>query len=126
MSALGPAATWLEAERANLHAAADYAAGHARPLYAIAIPAAMGQFLAARGHWDQFAALHQTALAAARQAGDQLGEAHTLAELGLLRREAGDYPAAAASLARGSALRGGGRPARPGLRAHPAGLCARG
>jgi tetratricopeptide (TPR) repeat protein len=106
VSALGPAATWLEAERANLHAAADYAAGHARPLYAIAIPAAMGQFLAARGHWDQFAALHQTALAAARQAGDQLGEAHTLAELGLLRREAGDYPAAAASLARSVALCG--------------------
>ena len=106
VSALGPAAAWLEAERANLHAAADYAAGQARALYAIAIPAAIGQFLAARGHWDQFAALHQTALAAARQAGDQLGEAYTLAELGLLRREAGDYPAAAASLARAVALCG--------------------
>ena len=97
LSTLGPAGGWLEAERANLHAAADYAAGQARSLYAIAIPAAMGGFLAARGHWDQFAALHQTALAAARQAGDPLGEAHTLAGLGLLRRESGDYPAAAAS-----------------------------
>jgi tetratricopeptide (TPR) repeat protein len=97
VSTLRPAGAWLEAERVNLHAAADYAAGQARSLYAIAIPAAMGGFLAARGHWDQFAALHQTALAAARQAGDQLGEAYTLAELGLLRREAGDYPAAAAS-----------------------------
>jgi tetratricopeptide (TPR) repeat protein len=106
VSALGPAAAWLEAERANLHAAADDAAGQARSLYAVAIPAAIGQFLAARGHWDQFAALHQSALAAARQAGDQLGEAYTLAELGLLRREAGDYPAAAASLARAVALCG--------------------
>jgi tetratricopeptide (TPR) repeat protein/transcriptional regulator with XRE-family HTH domain len=104
VSALGPAAAWLEAERVNLHAAADDAAGQARSLYAVAIPAAVGHFLAARGHWDQFAALHQTALAAARQAGDRLGEAYTLAELGLLRREAGDYPAAAASLARALAL----------------------
>jgi tetratricopeptide (TPR) repeat protein len=106
VSTPGPAGAWLEAERANLHAAADDAAGQARSPYAIAIPAAIGQFLAARGHWDQFAALHQTALAAARQAGDQLGEAYTLAELGLLRREAGDYPAAAASLARAVALFG--------------------
>ena len=56
-----------------------------RPLHAIAIPAAMSGFLAARGHWDQSAALHQTALAAARQAGDRLGEADTLAGLGVLQ-----------------------------------------
>ena len=106
LSALGPAGAWLEAERVNLHAAADYAAGQARSLYAIAIPAAMGHFLPARGHWDQFAALHQTALAAARQAGDRLGEAYTLADLGLFRREAADYPAAAATLAQALALCG--------------------
>ena len=57
---------WLEAERANLHAAAGYAAASGRPGHAIAIPAAMSGFLFARGHWDQSAALHQTALAAAR------------------------------------------------------------
>ena len=51
-------------------------------------------------HWDQSAALCQTALAAARRAGDRLGEADTLAELGALQRETGAYPAAAASLAR--------------------------
>ena len=106
VSALGPAGAWLEAERVNLHAAADDAAGQARSLYAIAIPAAMGHFLPARGHWDQFAALHQTALAAARQAGDRLGEAYTLAELGLFRREAADYPAAATTLAQALALCG--------------------
>jgi tetratricopeptide (TPR) repeat protein/transcriptional regulator with XRE-family HTH domain len=98
VSALGPAGAWLEAERANLHAAAEYAAGHARPRHAVALPAAMSGFLAARGQRDQSAALHQGALAAARQGGDRLGEADTLAELGALQRDTGDYPAAAASL----------------------------
>jgi tetratricopeptide (TPR) repeat protein/transcriptional regulator with XRE-family HTH domain len=104
LSTLAQAAAWLEAERANLHAAADYAAtcGHAR--YAIAIPAAISNFLATRGHWDQSAALHQTALAAARQAGDRLGEADTLAELGVLQRLTGGLRAAAATLAGAVAL----------------------
>jgi tetratricopeptide (TPR) repeat protein len=97
LSTLGQAAAWLDAERANLHAAADYAADRGRPRHAIAIPAAISGFLAVRGHWDQSAALHQTALAAARQAGDQLGEADTLITLGELQRHAGDHPAAAAS-----------------------------
>ena len=38
----------------------------------------MGGFLLARGHWDQAIALHQTALATARQAGDRPGEAGAL------------------------------------------------
>jgi tetratricopeptide (TPR) repeat protein len=100
----GQAAAWLEAERANLHAAADYAATCGRSRHAIAIPAAMSGFLAARGHWDQSAALHHNALAAARQAADQLGEADTLATLGGLQRDTGDYTAAAASLTQALAL----------------------
>jgi tetratricopeptide (TPR) repeat protein len=106
LSTLGQAALWLEAERANLHAAADYAASRACSPHAFAIPAAMSGFLAARGHWDQSAALHRTALAAARRAGDRLGEADTLAELGIVHRETGDYPVATASLARALALYG--------------------
>jgi tetratricopeptide (TPR) repeat protein len=106
MSALGQAAAWLEAERANLHAAADYAASHACFPHAFALPAAMSGFLTARGHWDQSAALHQTALTAARRAGDWLGEADTLTELGIVQRETGNYPVAAASLARALALYG--------------------
>jgi tetratricopeptide (TPR) repeat protein/transcriptional regulator with XRE-family HTH domain len=104
LSTLGQAAAWLEAERANLHAAADYAATRGRLRHAIAIPAAMSNFLAARGHWDQSAALHHSALAAARQAGDRLGEAAMLCALGALQRETGDYLAAAATLARALAL----------------------
>ncbi len=106
LPALGQAAAWLETERANLHAAADYAAYCARFPHAIAITAAMSGFLAARGHWDQSTALCQVALTAARQAGDRLGEADTLAELGALHGETSDYPAAAASLARALALYG--------------------
>jgi hypothetical protein len=65
------AAAWLEAERANLHAAVGYAAAHQLPSYAMLIPAAMAAFLDIRGYWDQAVGLHQTALAAARQAGDR-------------------------------------------------------
>jgi tetratricopeptide (TPR) repeat protein/transcriptional regulator with XRE-family HTH domain len=104
LSALGQASTWLEAERVNLLAAADYAAGHARLPYVFALPGAMGGFLVARGHWDQVPALVQRALAAARQAGDRPGEAGALAGLGVFQRETGDYPAAAASLAQALAL----------------------
>ena len=91
------AAAWLEAERANLHAAVGYAASHARPWHAIAIPAAISDFLRANGHWDQALALHQTALAAARQAGDRPGQARALNLLGNMQRLTGDYPAAAAT-----------------------------
>jgi hypothetical protein len=86
VSTPGQAAAWLEAERANLHAAADYAATHGRSRHAIAIPAAISGFLAARGYLDQSAALHHIALVAARQAGDRAGEADALSTLGALQR----------------------------------------
>jgi tetratricopeptide (TPR) repeat protein len=78
LSMPGQAAKWLEAERANLHAAADYAAANELPLHAMLIPAAMASLLTVRGHWDQATALHQTALAAARRAGDRPGQARAL------------------------------------------------
>jgi class 3 adenylate cyclase/tetratricopeptide (TPR) repeat protein len=103
---VGQANAWLEAELPNLHAAADYAAASRRSLYAVQIPEAVSGFLAARGLWDQSRALHQTALAAARESGDRLGQATALAELGFLAYNAGDYPAAAASQADAAALYG--------------------
>ena len=98
LSTAGQASAWLDAERANLHAAAGFAAASGRPGPAIAIPAAISGFLFARGHWDQSAGLHQAALAAARQAGDRAGQAGALNELGLLQQMTGAHPAAAASL----------------------------
>ena len=97
LSTAGQASAWLDAERANLHAAAGFAAASGRPGPAIAIPAAISGFLFARGHWDQAAALHQAALATARQAGDRAGQAGALNELGILQRVTGAHPAAAAS-----------------------------
>ena len=99
-----PAADWLESERPNLHAAVSYAAAGDLPQHAIAIATAMGGFLRARGHWDQAADQYQTALSAASQAADQTSEAGVLDELGLLHQLTGNYPAAAASLARAVAL----------------------
>jgi class 3 adenylate cyclase/tetratricopeptide (TPR) repeat protein/DNA-binding XRE family transcriptional regulator len=106
LSTHAQAAAWLEAERANLHAAAEYAAGYGLPQHAIAIPAVMSGFLRAKGYRDQSTALYQIALTAARQVGDRLGEAGTLAELGVLQGETGDYPAAATTLTRAVALYG--------------------
>ena len=98
LSTLGLATAWLEAERPNLHAVAGYAAVSGRHLHAVQIPAALGGFLRERGHWEQAAVLHQTALAAARRAGDRAGQAGTLHELGLMATITGDFPAAADSL----------------------------
>ena len=104
LAAVKQAAAWLETERPNLHAAADYAAATGRHQYAIAIDAATGDFLRAHGHWDQAAALHLIALTSARQAGDRPGQARALRSLGVMEALTGDYPAAVASLARAAAL----------------------
>ena len=99
VSTLRQAAGWLEAERANLHAAAGAAAA-ARPLYALLIPAAMAGFLDTRGYWDQGLALYQAALAAARRAGDRAGQAYALILQANMQNMTGDSPAAAASATR--------------------------
>jgi tetratricopeptide (TPR) repeat protein/transcriptional regulator with XRE-family HTH domain len=94
------AVTWMDNERLNLHAAADYAATHDRPGHASTIPAAMHGYLRGHGHWDQALALHQAALLAARRAGDRLAEAGARNCLGDMQYLVGDYPAATASLTR--------------------------
>jgi tetratricopeptide (TPR) repeat protein len=96
ISTPGQASEWLETERPNLHAATDYAAAHALPRHAVAIPEVISGFLRAQGHWEESAALYQTALTAARQAGDKHGQASALSQLGNLRTLAGDYPGAIA------------------------------
>jgi len=97
LSTPGHAATWLEVERANLDAAVSYAATSGRPVLAMLIPAAITGFLHDRGHWDQALALHQTALGAACQAGDQSGQSHALNQIGFLQTLICDYSAATIS-----------------------------
>jgi tetratricopeptide (TPR) repeat protein/transcriptional regulator with XRE-family HTH domain len=97
------AAAWLEAERSNLFVTVSSVA-EALPQHAVAIATAMGGFLRASGRWDQAAAQYQTALKAARRAGDRPGQAGALDELGLLQQLTGDYAAATATLAQAVAL----------------------
>src|SRR5262249_41906396 len=98
------AVTWLETERPNLHAAVLHAAAHGGTPHAVQIPAAIGDLLLIHGHWDQAAALHQTALAAAQRAGDRAGQAGALNHLGILHQMRGDFPAAATRLAQAAEL----------------------
>ena len=100
VSSLRQAAGWLEAERANLHAAVGYAAATGRPVYAVSFLAAMDGFLGTRGYRDQGLALYQTALAAARRAGDRAGQARALMLLSPMQATTEDNPAAAASAIR--------------------------
>ena len=104
ISTPGQAAAWLEAERANLHAAAGYAADNELPLHATLIPAAMADFLDVRRHWDQALTLHQTALGAARQAGDRPGQGRALNLLASTQIQTSNFTAAEATLQRALAL----------------------
>ena len=87
---------WLRIERANLHACADYAATHAQLEHAVAIPAAVNDFLLNEGQWNQAETLSQIALDAAGTADDRQGQAWTLHQLGTLQELTGQYLAAAA------------------------------
>ncbi len=87
---------WLEAERANLHAAVIYATS-ADVEHAIAIPAAMASFLNVRGYWDEAQTLHRIAVNAARQTGDMPAHARALALLAGVQGMAGNIPASAAN-----------------------------
>jgi tetratricopeptide (TPR) repeat protein/transcriptional regulator with XRE-family HTH domain len=97
VSTAAQAAAWLDTERANLQAAAGYAAASGRLTHAMLIPAAMAGFLHAEGRWDQAVAVHLTALAAACQAGDRPGQARALMALSFPRFKTGDRPAAVAA-----------------------------
>jgi tetratricopeptide (TPR) repeat protein len=94
------AASWMEAERANMHAIVDYAAARRWPAPGIVISTAMSGFLSSRGHWTQMRVLHVTALGTARTVGYRQGEVEVLTNLGIVQRLTGDYVAAAATLAR--------------------------
>ena len=104
VSTFGQAATWLEDERANLDAAARYAAASGWHRYAMLIPDAMNGFLDIRGYYDQGLSLQQMALHAAAQAEDQPGQARTLLLLANMHDVTDNKRASAASLTRALAL----------------------
>jgi tetratricopeptide (TPR) repeat protein/DNA-binding XRE family transcriptional regulator len=98
------AAAWLEGERANLHAATSYAAANELPVHAMLIPAAMASFLGVRHYRDQALTLHQTALAAARQAGDRPGQGRALNWVASAQIDTTQFAAAEATLQESLAL----------------------
>jgi DNA-binding SARP family transcriptional activator/Flp pilus assembly protein TadD len=98
------ASAWLEAERANLYAAVGYAAGTGRIQHAMVIPVAITSFLQQGDYWDQDVALLQTALAAARQAGDRPSQGQILLLLGLAQWMTEDNQAATATFRQALAL----------------------
>ena len=92
------ALAWLETERANLRASADYAASHGLAVHAVWLPAQLGDFLRKHGYLDQAVALHQAAADIAQAAGDRSGQAIALNNLGYIYRLVGHYSAAISSL----------------------------
>ena len=98
------AAAWLEGERANLYAVTGYAAANELPVHAMLIPAAMASFLGVRHYRDQALTLHQTALAAARQAGDRPGQGRALNWVASAQIDTAQFAAAEATLQESLAL----------------------
>jgi tetratricopeptide (TPR) repeat protein len=77
------AMAWLEAERANLLAAARQASDGPEPVAATVGPLAMAlyRFLEFGGYWHDLREFNQLALRAARRVGDRRGEAQALSDL---------------------------------------------
>jgi len=95
------ALAWARAERGNLLACLDHAtrAGqHARVVaLTAALTAAVATLLRQDGPWADAITRHDTAVRAARQLGDQQGEAGAHSDLGTVRRLTADCRGAAAA-----------------------------
>jgi len=92
------ATAWMHVEQANLYAAANYAATHGLTKFAVALPAAMHDYLRHHGNWDQVLILYRGALGQSRRAGDWQAEASALTDIGDIQMLSGNYPEAIASL----------------------------
>ena len=95
---------WFSAEHQVLLAVADAAAAACDDACAWQLPALLTDYLNREGHWHDLAALGRTALAAAEQAGDGLGQAHAHASIGVANLRVGCYGTARSHLLRASSL----------------------
>ncbi|HEV3294345.1 MAG TPA: tetratricopeptide repeat protein [Streptosporangiaceae bacterium] len=91
------ALAWIRAERANLTACLDDAAGTGQHARIIALTAGLAAVLAGDGPWAEAITRHAAAVRSARYIGDRPGQATALINLGNVRRLAG-YPGAARDL----------------------------
>jgi tetratricopeptide (TPR) repeat protein/transcriptional regulator with XRE-family HTH domain len=92
------ALAWARAERANLLACLDHAAGTGQHARVIALTAGLAGLLRHDGPWTDAITRHGAAVQAARHLNDRPSEASALNDLGSLRRLTGDYPGAAVAL----------------------------
>jgi tetratricopeptide (TPR) repeat protein len=94
------ARAWLDAERANLAAAAAYGS----PGYTPRLAAILSRYLDSGGHYPEAVAIHGHASRAARLSGDRAAEANSLTSLGLVHFRQGRYRKAASHLQQALAL----------------------
>ena len=92
------ALAWARAERTSLLACVDQATAAGQHEQVIALTAGLAGLLRSDGPWDEAITRHATAVQAARQTGDQPGQALALTNLGDGRGLTGDYPGAARDL----------------------------
>jgi tetratricopeptide (TPR) repeat protein/transcriptional regulator with XRE-family HTH domain len=92
------ALAWVRAERGSLLACLDHATAAGQHARIVALTAAIAALLRHDGPWTSAITRHTTAVAAAWNLGDRLGQANALADLGDVRRMTGDYRGAAEAL----------------------------
>jgi DNA-binding SARP family transcriptional activator/Tfp pilus assembly protein PilF len=91
---------WYDAEHPVLLAAVSYAAATGFDAHAWQLAWCLVDFLDRRGHWADWTATQDIALAAARSAGDPVGQARAHRSLGLARMRLGDHRGAEDNLRR--------------------------
>ena len=92
------ALSWAQAERGNLLACLDHATSTGQHVRVVALTAALAALLREDGPWTEAIARHTTAVQAARQAGDRLGEADARNDLAVVRWLTGDNVGASQEL----------------------------
>jgi tetratricopeptide (TPR) repeat protein/DNA-binding XRE family transcriptional regulator len=92
------ARAWLDAERANLVAIAELAAGHGWREQACDLAAVLHRYLDKGGHYAEAIAIHDCARRAARSAGDAASEATALVSLATVDGHQGRYERGAVRL----------------------------
>lgn len=95
---------WISAELPNLNAAIHYAAYHQHPGHATALPAALAPFLRTYGPLASAAAMHEIARDTALRAGDRVGRADALTNLGIVQRLKGSSEEAQEALSKATDL----------------------
>jgi tetratricopeptide (TPR) repeat protein len=87
----GQALAWARAERDSLLACLDHVTRAGQHARVTALTASLAELLRRDGPWTDAITRHAAAVRAARDLGDQLGQARALNDLGIARRLTGDY-----------------------------------